>query len=1165
MHALFLLVTLGSATAQPTYDAWITHRDSLLEDPSLVRYYTLEEGTGEAGDLIPNLAGEDAPLTRGLARQPEEPPQRVEGRWPEKQAVRLDRAFLSAPPFAVTDQQFTVEAWVRVNGPGSAPGDQPAQTGTLLSVGIGFWDGWRVTLSYPERPIMFEMGRPAPVNAFAIRSATTPDRVWHHLVATWDGRQTRLYLDGLPIARGDYTGDYTPPQPGASFRIGYAGYGWGSVVLDVDEVAVYSRALSATDILRHAGLGAELTDEVAERFDQAREALETGDNAAAATQFSALTQLPELAPEFATVARVQWGQALLAQQRTGQALAALTPVMDMGSLPEGLRAMAMAPLQRLALDSADAPTALYETLLARTGELPPRDVARLRLNLARKYTQAGQRAKADGQFQEVLAMADLSPREKLDVLLQAGHAAAQAGDYAAARTQYAAVLEVPDAPGAYRGLAQLCLARTYVQERDWAKAKGAYEMVRDLEGVPVSHVMEAEECLAEVQRLQAGRPARDPAASRTALPERPQPGLELYIAPNGSDANAGTRERPLATLVGARNAIRTLQADGLPEGGVAVIVRPGVYEVPETLALEAQDSGTEASPIVYRAETRGTVTFTGGVRLGGFAPVTDPAVLARLPEEARGRVLQLDLPAQGVVDLGEVQPIGMSRPMHPVVELYFDGKPMTPARWPNEGFVKTGRVIDPQGTFEYTDDRPARWAQAQDAWLYGYFRWLWADDSVPIASIDTQTRQIKAGLLTGYGETIQDAPYYVFNLLEEIDQPGEWYLDRSSGVLYFLPPTDPAQATIELSIFNEPFATLTDTSWVTLEGFTFDCGRADGVLVKGGEHCVVLGCTISRIAGTAVTIDGGANHGVLSCDLHTLGRNGTWVKGGDRKTLAPGGHFVENCHIHDFSRLWRTYTPAFWTDGVGNRFAHNLVHDSPGHAMRVEGDEHVIEYNEVYDVCMETDDQGGLDMWFNPTYRGVLIRHNFWHDIGSEHGLGQAGIRLDDAICEVLIYGNVFYRCSRNLFGGVQIHGGKENVIENNVFVDCLYAVSFSGWGPERWKEVINSDAIRVKANEEVDITQPPRSTRYPRLAQLEANEGVNSVWRNVVYNCGSLLTRDRGIQDLIDNAVTVEDPGFVDAERLNFALKPDSPVAKGGAFRPIPFDEIGLYDDAWR
>ncbi|MCX7597418.1 MAG: right-handed parallel beta-helix repeat-containing protein, partial [Armatimonadetes bacterium] len=307
----------------------------------------------------------------------------------------------------------------------------------------------------------------------------------------------------------------------------------------------------------------------------------------------------------------------------------------------------------------------------------------------------------------------------------------------------------------------------------------------------------------------------------------------------------------------------------------------------------------------------------------------------------------------------------------------------------------------------------------------------------------------------------------------------------------------------------------------------------------------------------------GHRHGIFACDIYCLGGGGTRVAGGDRKTLTPGEHFVENCHIYDFSRLKRTYAPAVLLEGVGNRVAHNVFHDSPGHGIRIEGNDHLLEFNEIYRVCLETDDQGGLDIWNNPTYRGNVFRYNFWHDIGDPDYVtpcGRAGIRLDDAISGVIIYGNVFLRCSQANFGGVQIHGGKENVVENNIFVDCRYGISFSGWGEQRWKEYLQSDWTVKMTRQDVDITQPPYSTKYPALARLEENADVNMVWRNVVYRCGEFLTRDRGIQDLMDNFITAEDPGFVDAENMNFELREDAAALRAIGFRPIPFREIGLY-----
>jgi hypothetical protein len=230
--------------------------------------------------------------------------------------------------------------------------------------------------------------------------------------------------------------------------------------------------------------------------------------------------------------------------------------------------------------------------------------------------------------------------------------------------------------------------------------------------------------------------------------------------------------------------------------------------------------------------------------------------------------------------------------------------------------------------------------------------------------------------------------------------------------------------------------------------------------------------------------------------------------------------------------------------------------------MRIEGNDHVIEFNEVHHVVTETDDQGALDMWFNPTYRGVVIRHNFWHHIGGEgDDRMRAGVRLDDAICGVLIYGNVFWKASQGLFGGVQIHGGKENEVVNNVFVDCKYGVSFSGWGPERWKQYMATDPFLKATQQDVDIRQPPYSVRYPALARLHESPDVNRVSCNLVVNCGAFLTRDRDLQDTLDNVVTARDPGFVDMGSGDFRFRPDSKLLVQTGFRPIPFHQIGPYE----
>lgn len=673
-------------------------------------------------------------------------------------------------------------------------------------------------------------------------------------------------------------------------------------------------------------------------------------------------------------------------------------------------------------------------------------------------------------------------------------------------------------------------------------------------------------------------------SSRMALPPFPIPALRLYVAPDGSDANPGNASRPFATLDRARDEIRAQRkSGGLPTGGIAVIVRGGHYAVTQTFTLEAQDSGTAESPVVYCAEAGVLPIFSGGVRLPGFTPVTDPDILARLPEEARGKVLEVDLKPFGVRDLGRLVLGGCASgngfTTHPVIELFFNGEVLPMARYPNEGMLHVVDIAAPDGhtihgmtgsktgRILYEGDRPQRWKDEKDAMLYGYWFFDWADSYERIAAIDTDKREIAlAEPYHGYGYR-KGARYYAVNLLSEIDMPGEWYLDRDNAVLYLLPPSDPNQALVELSLLAAPMLQMNGVSHVRFEGLTWELGTADAIHVEGGNNCIFAGCTVRRFGGNGIEINGGARHGILSCDIYSMGRGGAVIIGGDRKTLASSGHFVENCHIHHLSRIDHTYTPAVLVNGVGAGIAHNLMHHINSSAIRLNGNDHLVAFNEIHDVLLESDDQGGADMFGDATFRGNVYRYNYWHHIGNwrrigeDLACGQAGIRLDDAISGTLIHGNIFYRCSAGKlgFGGVQIHGGKDNLIENNVFAECASAVSFSPWGDERWKKFV-AEAL---ASPKIDAVL--YQERYPELKRLAEDADFNTLRANLVWKCGQFLARDRGCNILEDNIVTDDPACFPDASRGDFTLKhvPEE-LAKVG-FQPIPFDAIGLYTDAFR
>jgi hypothetical protein len=662
--------------------------------------------------------------------------------------------------------------------------------------------------------------------------------------------------------------------------------------------------------------------------------------------------------------------------------------------------------------------------------------------------------------------------------------------------------------------------------------------------------------------------------------------MDLYVATNGRDAWPGTREEPFASLERAREAIRQLKSAGqFPAGGVTVRLREGIYPRADTFVLTAEDSGTAEAPIVYRAEKDERVRLIGGRPIRGFTPVTDPAVLARLAEPDRGKVMQVDLKAQGVADLGHLSSRGFGRPKVPAhLQLFFRGREMTLARWPNEGFLKIAGVPAGSGTddghggqlgaleagFHYEGDRPKRWQDTDDIWVHGYWAYDWANTYEQIASIDTERRLVKTKPpYAVYGFRPGQRIYFV-NILEELDQPGEYYVDRQTGLLYFWPPAPLETGEAYVSLLEAPLVSLKSVSHVTLRGLTFEYTRGDAVDISGGTGDLVAGCTLRNLGNWAVVIDGGAGHGVTGCDIYGLGDGGIQLAGGDRQTLAPAGHFATNNHIHHMGQWTRCYQPAVMVTGVGNRVANNLIHDGPHSAIQLGGNEHVIELNEIHHVCLETGDVGAFYMGRDWTQQGNIVRYNYFHDTGGV-GMGSMAVYLDDCTSGVTIFGNIFYRTTRAAFIG----GGRDNTVENNIFIECNPSVWVDGRGLDPspvWRNMIYQ--TMKERLEAMNYHQPPYRERYPKLAELDKyyaqTTGVppegNTVVRNVSVGGKWLETlwhAEPAMVDVRDNLVD-EDPHFVAPGRRDFRLKPDSPAYALG-FQPIPVEKIGLYRDEYR
>lgn len=658
--------------------------------------------------------------------------------------------------------------------------------------------------------------------------------------------------------------------------------------------------------------------------------------------------------------------------------------------------------------------------------------------------------------------------------------------------------------------------------------------------------------------------------------------MEFYVSPQGNDSwsgrlaapNRARTDGPFATLERARDAIRDLKRKGaLPKGGVTVHVGGGVYERKGTFELHAEDSGVQGSPITYRAYRNETVRLLGGRRISGWKPVTDPTALERLPTEARDKVRYVYLHALMISDYGQLRRRGF--PASPTVpaglELFYRGKPMTLARYPNEGWLRIASAPDGAqgGKFTCPDERMKRWTGASDIWVHGYWTWDWADSYEKVASLAPESGLIVTVEPHGvYGYT-PDKRFIFLNLLEELDSPGEWYLDRDAGRLFFYPPDDLSGEAV-VSLMETPLVAMRDVSHVRIEGLTFEGCRGVGIDMRGGSSNVIAGCTFRNIGTVGIIIDGGTTHKVVSCDFMDLGDGGVHVGGGDRNTLTPCRHEVLNCRFARFNRWSRTYRPAVLVGGVGVRVAHNLMYDSPHTAILLGGNDHLIEYNEIHHVCTETGDAGAFYMGRDFTQRGTVIRYNYFHNIGrklqGEGFLDVMAVYLDDCTCGITIFGNVFYRAGR----AAMIGGGRDNTVENNIFVECEPSVHVDarglGWA-SFWFDGRDSTLMdRLKA---VPYQQPPWSERYPTLVNILNDEPAvpkgNTIVRNISVG-GRWIDLYDNLNDKIvtirDN-ITEGDAGVVVTAK-GIRLRADSPAFKMG-FKPIPLEKIGLYRDAYR
>ena len=656
----------------------------------------------------------------------------------------------------------------------------------------------------------------------------------------------------------------------------------------------------------------------------------------------------------------------------------------------------------------------------------------------------------------------------------------------------------------------------------------------------------------------------------------------FYVSTQGNDnwsgklnkPNAGRTDGPLATLGGARDAIRELKTRGPLTQPVQVWVSGRVYRIEKPFTLDPRDSGTQPCPVTYAAAPGERPIISGGRRITGWSKGEGPLWVADVPQARQGEWY-----------------------FH---QLFVNGARRTRARTPNEGYLLTEGPIEPLADrrkargdastkmgfrFKPGDIKP--WPGLGDVNVFAYHSWTaslhW------VASVDEASSVVRftarSNWPIGYWEAKQR--YTVENCRAALDAPGEWYLDRATGLLHYWPVAgeDPRQADVVAPVLGrlvefqgEPELGLC-VEHVTLRGLSFQHADwildksqpADGqgaafqkdaaLLLHGAQRCALEQCEIAHVGMYALWLRQGCqDNRIVQCHIHDLGTGG--IRIGETflprdKARAADRNVVDNCFIHDGGHVF----PAGHGVWIG-RASHNTVRHceicdfyysgvsigwSWGYAAST-ANHNTLEYCHIHDLGKGVlSDMGGFyTLGVSP---GTRIANNVFHDVYS-YSYGGWGMYTDEGSSHITMENNVVYNTKT---GGFHQHYGRENVIRNNV-------LAFSKAG----------QVIRSREEEHVSFT-------FERNIVLVDNAlPLGGRWTNGNFKLDSNLywnTTDEemdfsewSFEDWQDEGhdahSLVADPLFVDVKRYDFRVKPGSPAFKLG-FKDIDTSEVGLYGEA--
>lgn len=688
-------------------------------------------------------------------------------------------------------------------------------------------------------------------------------------------------------------------------------------------------------------------------------------------------------------------------------------------------------------------------------------------------------------------------------------------------------------------------------------------------------------------------------------------GQKIFVSTVGDDSGDGSEEEPLRTLEKAIDVANEMREDS--DKLIEILLREGTYSVTNTIKIINSQKDDSLLKISAYQDEKVTINAGVDIPLSAMNIADSDFTNAIIDKPNAGSVLQYNLKDAQIEDFGEISLRGhlISDEKEAQAELSLNGEVQKLAGWPNgeyTGLIKptdsneygkrTRSGIANGCSFKVNYDRPSQWSKPEQAWLSGTIGPNYEFDYYPVSRFDSEEKRVY--LSRGALEKYYTEPYYRFeNVPEELDEPGEYYIDRQSGMLYFYPPEDAPKDSVLTITMSTPTLDVSgkapnsmfrieNSKNIVFENLIFKGGRGSAITGKNNSNIKFINCEINSFGENGIRFDASTDITISDCKIHDVGQDGIlFVSCGNYQTLSPSNIVVSNNDIYNFARLERSYKTGidFGYRCVGATAANNHIHNGPHAGMIFYGVNNDIYGNEFDNLVTEFSDMDAL--YCNnsnyPWERGNKIHNNYFHDIGKSsmngrHQINVRAIRTDNRGCGLNIYENLFYNIGdggngngNNGIGAITAEGTR-NRIFNNLFVDCNEAyfntlqykeIETADDGTLYPDTIINSSGVEVAntingakvadLKKQMENYLPVYGKQFPELYNYFYEHPnmskTNEFKNNMIINIAIPLSNFNGTQNeegfrgsqmltaASGNYVSTSDPGFVSYDNGNLEL----------------------------